>query len=121
MYCYRFPDRDTFLTICELLGWMSETTEDLVESTLIKYTKDRSIDEVGSITITEATYDDDLNEITPPIVDDRHHVNFMGTHPVEFDDYLIQVNSPSRLFFGFNGPSLDPYTVINNSEEQELS
>ena len=108
MYCYRFPDRATFLGLCDTLGWLSEVTEESPEASLIAYTSDRAIDEIGAIETTPGTYDEEGNELTAPIFDMSHHVNLQGARPVEFDDYIILVNSPSRQFAGSSGPSADP-------------
>ena len=105
MYCYRFPDRSTFLALCDTLGWLSE-------GSLVAYTQDRAIDEVGAIEIVPGTYNEDGNELTAPAYDTNHHVNLLGVHPVEFDPYVVLVNSPSRQFAGCNGPSIDPNVPI---------
>lgn len=34
-------------------------------------------DHVGSVTTTPGTYDEDGNEVTPPVVDGRYHVNLL--------------------------------------------
>jgi len=101
MYCYRFPDRSTFLVLCDTLGWLSE-------GSLVACTHDRAIDEVGPLETVAGTYDEDGNELTAPVYDTSHHVNFQGTHPAEFDPYVVVVNSPSRQFAGNDGPSTDP-------------
>ena len=98
MYCYRFPDRDTFVASCEALGWTSE-------GVVTAYTHDRAIDEVGSIQTISGTYDEDGVELTAPEYDTRHHVNFIGESPLEWDQYLVDVNSPSRIFAGSGAPT----------------
>ena len=108
MYCYRFPDRATFLGLCDTLGWLSEVTEESPEASLIAYTSDRAIDEVGPVQTTPGTYDEEGNELTAPVFDTCHHVNLQGEHPVEFDPYVVVVSTPHRQFAGSNGPSADP-------------
>ena len=98
MYCYRFPDRDTFVASCEALLWASE-------GVVSAYTHDRAIDELGPIQLTPGTYDEEGVELTPPVLDTRHHVNFQGNPPKEWDEYLVVVNSPSRAWAGNSGPS----------------
>lgn len=93
MYCYRFPDRDTFVASCEALGWASE-------GVVTAYTHDRAIDEIGSVQTLPGTYDEDGVELTPPTYDTRYHVNFKGEPPLEWDQYLINVNSPRCRFAG---------------------
>ena len=45
MYCYRFPDRNTFVAACGTLGWLSEPSEEAPDAVVIPYTHDRAIDE----------------------------------------------------------------------------
>ena len=96
MYCYRFPDRDTFITSCEALEWASEGLLDA-------YASDRAIDELGPVQTLPGTYDENGVELTPPTYDTRHHINFQGEPPEEWDEYLVVVNSPSRIWAGFEG------------------
>ena len=110
MYCYRFPDRATFLATCETLGWLSESSEKTPEATLIAYTTDRAIDEIGPIVVTEAEYDEETgNELVPSVVDEGHHVNYQGVHPAEWDAYVVLPDNPRRIFFGGSGAAFDPY------------
>jgi hypothetical protein len=41
--------------------------------------------------------------LTAPEYDTRHHVNFIGESPPEWDQYLVDVNSPSCIFAGNSG------------------
>lgn len=107
MYCYRFPDRATFLSAAETAGFTVINEEN--ETMLQAYSPSWAIDEIGPIVTTPGTYDEDGNELTPPIVDDRHHVNLLGQHPDSWNDHLVIVNSPSRIWAGHStGPSDDP-------------
>ena len=103
MYCYRFPDRATFLGLCDALSWLSEVTEESPEAVLMAYTLDRAVDEIGPITIIEGTYDEDGNELTAPVIDNGHHVNYQGVHPAEFDAYVVLPECPKRRFAGVDG------------------
>jgi len=106
MYCYRFPDRDTFVAACGTLGWLSEPSEEAPEAVVIAYTHDRAIDELGLIQLVPGTYDEEGVELTPPEYDTRYHINFQGTPPTEWDSYLVEVDSPQRIFAGSPGPSV---------------
>ena len=109
MYCYRFPDRATFLATCDTLGWLSEPSEEVPEAALIAYTADRAIDEIGPVVVTEGEYDEETgDELVAPVVDEGHHVNYQGVHPTEWDAYIVLPNSPIRVFSGGGGVS-DPY------------
>ena len=103
MYCYQFPDKATFDSLSEAAGFVSE-------GILVAYTHDRAIDEIGAVETLPGTYDKDGNEITPPTYDNRHHVNFLGEPPEAWDEYLIVVNSASRIWLG--GPTQAPSNDI---------
>jgi len=45
MYCYRFPDRDTFVAAYGTLGCLSDPSEESPDAVVIPYTHDRAIDE----------------------------------------------------------------------------
>ena len=116
MYCYRFPDRDTFLDLAlatghatQASGSPAELDEDGNEVAaavepgpieLTPYTHEHAIDEVGPVVLTSGVYDDDGNEVTPPVIDNSHHVNFKGEAPELWDEYLVVVNSPYRVWAG---------------------
>ena len=114
MYCYRFPDRDTFVAACRDLGWLSEPSEETPEAVVIPYTHDRAIDEVGPVETLPGTYDEEGVELTAPEYDTRHHVNFIGVAPLEWDQYLVDVNTPSRSFAGAGSP----ITIAQLNEER---
>ena len=123
MFCYRFPDRDTFVAACGTLGWLSEPSEEAPEAVVIPYTHDRAIDEVGPIETLPGTYDEEGVELTAPEYDTRHHVNFIGTAPLEWDQYLVDVNTPSRMFAGSGNPTtLEQLNEARNPsvEEEEV-
>ena len=100
MYCYKFPDRATFLDLAESQGMT--TLDDNGDRQLITATHTYCWDEIGPI-IQGGEWDDDGNEIVPPTVIDGHHVNFQGDPPEAFDPYLVVVNSAHRIFLG--GPT----------------
>lgn len=110
MYCYRFPDRDTFVASCEALGWTSE-------GVVSAYTHDRAIDELGPIETLPGTYDEDGVELTAPEYDTRHHVNFIGESTLEWDQYLVDVNTPYCIFAGSGAPiTLEQLNALRNPE-----
>ena len=100
MYCFAFPDRASFLTACDALGWLSEVTEEAPVADVICYTADRAIDEIGAIATTPGTYDEEGVELTPPVWDNRHHVNYQGAPIASWDTYRVTPATPRRLFAG---------------------
>lgn len=51
MYCYKFPDKDTFISKCIELGWATAPTEEEPESVLSAYTHQYAIDNIGTLSI----------------------------------------------------------------------
>ena len=108
MNCYRFPDRDTFRALAAAEGLIA-TDEDGNE-TLITGGHGWALDEVGLIH-EGGEWDPETGEvITPPTVLDGWHVNAIGIAPEAWDEFLVVVNSPVRVFFG--GPTQAPPTEI---------
>lgn len=99
MYCFRFPSRAQFRTLAAAEGLLTEDDE------LITASHTFAIDEIGVI-YEGGTYDAEGEVITPPVALTGWHVNFAGDPPESFDEYLVVVNSPSRIFFG--GPTQAP-------------
>ena len=93
MKCYVFPDRETFVASCEALGWASE-------GVVLSYTHDRAIDEIGPVETTPGTYGEGMVELTAPVYDTRHHVNYIGADVEEWDQYRIYPANPVRCFAG---------------------
>lgn len=103
MYCYKFPDRTTFLDLAESQGMT--TVDDNGDRQLITATHTYCWDEIGPI-VEGGEWDADGNEIVAPTVIDGHHVNFQGDPPEAFDPYLVVVNSATRIWAG--GPTQAP-------------
>jgi len=103
MYCFKFPDRATFLDLAEAEGMT--TVDDNGDRQLISATHTYCWDEIGPIT-EGGEWDADGNVVVPPVVHEGHHVNFQGEPPEAFDPYLVVVNSASRILLG--GPSQAP-------------
>ena len=102
MNCYRFPDESTFLVLA--------TAEGLVQDDrLITGGHGWAIDPIGTI-YEGGTYDEQGEVIDPPVALDGYHVNTMGLAPEAWDEFLVVVNSPARIFLG--GPTQAPSTDI---------
>jgi hypothetical protein len=103
MYCYRFPNRATFRTLAAAEGLLTE------DGNLLTSSHTHALDEVGTI-YTGGTTDPTTGEvITPPTALPGWHVNALGVAPEAWDQYLVVVNSPSRIFLG--GPTQAPDTA----------
>jgi hypothetical protein len=101
MYCYRFPTRNQFRTLAAAEGLINDDGE------LITSSHTFAVDEVGTIT-EGGTYDPETGEvITPPVALSGWHVNLIAADaPEAWDQYLVVVNSPARVFLG--GPTQAP-------------
>ena len=108
MYCYRFQSRAKFRTLAAAEGLI--TTNDNGDEVLITGGSGWAIDEVGTISKGGA-YDPETGEvITPPTILSGYHINSVGLAPEAWDQFLVVVNNPARIFFG--GPTQAPETPI---------
>jgi hypothetical protein len=99
MYCYCFNTRNQFRSLAAAEGLLTEDDE------LITNSHAHAIDEIGII-YEGGTYDAEGEVITPPTARFGWHVNILGLAPEAWDEFLVVVNSPSRVFFG--GPTQAP-------------
>lgn len=87
----RFPDAD---------AWTAAATEAgfIVDDALAAYTHDRAIDVVGTIS-RGGEYEPETGDvIVAPTVLDGWHVNFAGTLPDGWDEYVVSPEQPVRVF-----------------------
>jgi hypothetical protein len=102
-YFLKFTTEELFDTTMETIGWRNEFT--FQETTSVSYGSQYIIlDRIGPVTITPGVYDENLNEITAPVIDDAYHVNLRimdeTEFPEELEPFRITVNSPRRIFAG---------------------
>ena len=93
MFCFRFPDRETFRTLAAAEGLVN------ADGDLITCTHDYSLDEVGVI-YHGGTFDKQGEVIEPPVATPGWHVNATGLAPEAWDPFLCIVNHPVRVFLG---------------------
>ncbi len=98
-YCFRFQSRQQFRTLAAAEGLITDDDE------LITASHTFAVDEVGTIH-EGGEYGPDGEVITPPVALSGYHVNTIGLAPVAWDQYLVVVNSPARIFLG--GPTQAP-------------
>ena len=104
MNCYRFPDRPTFLDLAAAEGLVND------DETLITSSHTHCIDEVGIITQGGQWDPETGEELEPPTVLDGWHINTIGLAPEAWDEYLVVVNTPARIFLG--GATQAPPTEV---------
>lgn len=79
----------------------NETIPAVVEDrwTWLYYTHEWAIDDIGILYNNDAVVDPETFElITPPTPMEGWHVNFIGTLPEGWDQYLVAPRNPRRMF-----------------------
>jgi len=56
--------------------------------------------EIGLIVLQDGTYDNDYNELTPPIYADGYHYDVMAEQVIDFGTNLIEPRNPKHAFAG---------------------
>jgi hypothetical protein len=59
-----------------------------------------AIVDIGLIILEDGTYDENGNQITPPIYIDGYHYDVMCVQEIDFGDKSIIVNNPKHKFLG---------------------
>ena len=89
----RCPNEATFNAIAESVGMMSRQ-DDGEGNEVLAPNPDVDISRMGPVVITPGVYDDDGNEITPPVMDNRFHVNYLlGPKAMEsgaWESWIVQ-------------------------------
>lgn len=74
-YLIRAETREVWQTYATEQGWLVEHEGNLVPAEHVR------VDELGPVVVTPGTYDEEGVEITPPVMDNWHHVNFRVIAP----------------------------------------
>lgn len=108
MFCYKFSSKEQFRALAEAEGLV--TRDEGGNATLMTGGHYWSLDEIGKIN-KGGEWDPETGEvIVPPVVIDGWHVNVIGFAPEAWDEFLVLVNHPVRIFAG--GPAQTPPTEI---------
>jgi hypothetical protein len=93
----RFTDESAWTAAATEAGLYSEPDED-GNTTLAAYTHDHAIDVIGTIS-RGGEYDPETGEvIVAPTVLAGFHVNYIGTLPSEWEEFLVTPMQPYRVF-----------------------
>ena len=92
---FKFVDEAAWLTAARAAGFMG--TDEEGNEILIKYTHNRAIDVIGTIT-EGGEWDDEGNEIVAPTVLSGWHVNYLGDLPTGWESYEVTPSTPYRVF-----------------------
>lgn len=60
-----------------------------------------ALDIIGPVVITDGEYDEDFNEITPPVIDSRFHANLRCSAEIAAmvpSELLVHPSSPKRVW-----------------------
>jgi hypothetical protein len=109
MICYQFPNRAAWRTLAIQTGLAARVEGEFQ----LLSGHNIAIDEVGSVAIVDAVVDAATGNVTTPaVLAPGFHVNLIHPDPPEaLDQYLVIVNSPSRIFLGQGGPVPDDDTL----------
>ena len=88
----RFPDESTGMAALDAAGLLTEDGFPITAS------HTHALDVIGPI-YKGGTFDPGTGEvITPPVLLDGWHVNYVGELPEGWDAYLVSPKHPSRVF-----------------------
>lgn len=88
----KFPDEQTGMAMLTDAGFV------LPDGGLILTGYEHTLDIVGQI-VRGGEYDADGNVITPPVVLDGWHVNFLGELPEAWVPFIVTPKNPARMFY----------------------
>ena len=96
IYKLKYLNKETAITDLIVKGVYIQTDEGLFYNQGIQ-----AVVEIGLIVLIEATYDENGNEITPPIFDDGYYFDVMSDYEIDFGDKLVFPKNPKHTFAGY--------------------
>ncbi len=99
IYKLNYLDKET--AIADLIAKGVYVEQIFEEETSLVYGDGvQAIVEIGKIILEQGTYDENLNEITPPVIAEGYHFDVMSIQEIDFGSNEIQVNNPKHNFLG---------------------
>ena len=92
----KYTDKETAIADLIAKGVYIETEEGLIYGEGIQ-----AIVEIGLIVLENGTYDEEGNEITPPIFADGYHYDVMSEIEIDFGANAITPTNPKHNFAGY--------------------
>ena len=100
IYKLRFATKAAAEKDLERLVYVETTVDE--QTSLVYATGIHAVVEIGKIVTTDGTYDEEGNELTPPIYADGYHYDIMCEQDIDFGSNSIEVNNPKHGFLGHN-------------------
>ena len=97
IYKLRFATKEVAEKDLKAKGVYVETEEGQTYTTGV-----HAVVELGKIITTDGTYDEEGNELTPPIYADGYHYDIMCEQDIDFGSNSIEVTNPKHGFLGHN-------------------
>jgi len=92
----RFPDESTGMAALDAAGLLYTDDDGVTHPLTASHT--HALDVIGPI-YKGGTYDPETCEVlTPPVLLNGWHVNYVGDLPDGWDAYLVEPKHPSRIF-----------------------
>jgi len=82
-YLIRAETKEVWRAYAEEQGWLTNIDGEPVPAEHVR------IDTLGPVVITPGTYDEEGNELTPPVMDDWYHVNLRILEPKPEETELL--------------------------------
>jgi hypothetical protein len=98
IYKLRFATKAAAEKDLERLVYVETTVDE--QTSLVYATGIHAVVEIGKIVTTDATYDEQGNELTAPIYADGYHYDIMCEQDIDFGSNSIEVNNPKHGFLG---------------------
>jgi hypothetical protein len=95
VYKLKYSDKETAIADLKAKGVYVETEEELSYGEGI-----HSVVEIGTIVLTDGTFDEEGNVITEPIYADGYHYDVMSEIEIDFEN-AITPNNPKHTFSGY--------------------
>lgn len=98
IYKLKYTDKETAIADLITKGVYIETEEGLIYGEGVQ-----AVVEIGLIVLENGTYDEEGNEITPPVYADGYHYDVMSIQKIDFDsaDVTTLVKNPKYTFAGY--------------------